>query len=63
VYDANRDEKRLNPLPKRVQGGKGLDETVGTKTLNLLSQVDKSSSSESSKLISEERSMVPDRST
>jgi hypothetical protein len=63
VYDVNGNEIRLKPLPKRVSGSNGLEEIVPTKTLNSSRQVDKSSSSGFSKLISEERSTVPDRST
>jgi hypothetical protein len=63
VYDVSGDEKMWDPSPKWVRGTNGLEETTGKKTLNSFWQVDKSSSSESSKLISEESRMLPDRST
>ncbi len=63
MYDVNGDEKRLDSPPKTVHGGNGLKETVGTKTFNSFWHVDKSSSSESSKLTLERRSLVSDRST
>jgi hypothetical protein len=63
MYDVNGDVKRLDPQPKWVRGGNELKETAGIKTSNSVWQVDKFSSSGSSKLISEERSAVPDRST
>jgi len=54
---------RLEPMRRCIQGSNGLEGDTGPKTLNSFWQVDKSSSPGSSKLISEERSTVPDRST